>query len=45
MITRLAEPETVALVDQWRSQATIDEPHASPMMGRIAALREKKDQQ
>ncbi len=34
-------PETVLLIDQWRDQAAIDSHHASPMMGQIAALREK----
>ena len=37
------EPETVLLIDQWRDQAAIDAHHASPMMGQIAALREKYD--
>ena len=37
------EPETVLLIDQWRDQAAIDGHHASPMMARIAALREKYD--
>ena len=37
------DPETVLLIDQWRDQAAIDAHHASPMMGRIAALREKYD--
>ena len=36
-------PETVLLIDQWRDQAAIDRHHASPMMGQIAALREKYD--
>ena len=36
-------PETVLLIDQWRDQAAIDAHHASPMMGQIAALREKYD--
>ena len=35
------DPETVLLIDQWRDQAAIDTHHASPMMGQIAALREK----
>ena len=39
----LDDPETVLLIDQWRDQAAIDAHHASPMMGRIAALREKYD--
>ena len=37
------DPETVLLIDQWRDQAAIDVHHASPMMGQIAALREKYD--
>ena len=37
------DPETVLLIDQWRDQAAIDRHHASPMMGQIAALREKYD--
>ena len=37
------DPETVLLIDQWRDQAAIDAHHASPMMGKIAALREKYD--
>ena len=36
----LDDPETVLLIDQWRDQAAIDAHHASPMMGKIAALRE-----
>ena len=35
------DPETVLLIDQWQDQAAIDTHHASPMMGHIAALREK----
>ena len=37
------DPETVLLIDQWRDQKAIDVHHASPMMGQIAALREKYD--
>ena len=37
------DPENLLLIDQWRDQAAIDAHHASPMMGRIAALREKYD--
>ena len=37
------DAETVLLIDQWRDQAAIDVHHASPMMARIAALREKHD--
>ncbi len=39
----LDDPETVMLVDSWRDQAAIDAHHASPMMARIAELREKYD--
>ena len=39
----LDDPETILLVDSWRDQAAIDEHHASPMMQRIAALRDKYD--
>ena len=35
------DPETVLLIDQWESQAAIDEHHASPMMAEITRLREK----
>ena len=37
------DPQTVLLIDQWRDQEAIDVHHASPMMGKIAALREKYD--
>ena len=40
---RMDDPETVLLIDQWRDQEAIDVHHASPMMGQIAALREKYD--
>ena len=36
-------PETVLLIDIWKDQASIDRHHASPMMGKIAQLREKYD--
>ncbi len=39
----LDDPETVLLIDRWRDQAALDAHHASPMMGRIAALRERYD--
>lgn len=39
----LDDPETVLLIDQWRDQEAIDVHHASPMMGQLAALREKYD--
>jgi len=37
------DPETVLLIDSWEDQAAIDLHHASPMMEKIAALREKYD--
>ena len=39
----LGDPETVLLIDSWKDQAAIDFHHASPMMARLAALREKYD--
>ncbi len=39
----MKDPETVLLIDRWRDQEAIDAHHASPMMGQIAALREKYD--
>ena len=37
------EKETVLLIDSWKDQRSIDAHHASPMMAKIAALREKYD--
>ena len=37
----MKDPETVLLIDRWRDQHAIDVHHASPMMGQIAALRDK----
>ena len=37
------DPDTVLLIDSWKDQESIDKHHASPMMGRIAALRETYD--
>ena len=34
---------TVLLIDSWRDRRSLDIHHASPMMGKIAALREKYD--
>ena len=34
-------PETVLLIDRWRDQAALDFHHKSPMMAKIARLREK----
>ena len=39
----LSDPETVLLIDSWKDQAALDAHHASPMMARIASLREKYD--
>lgn len=39
----MQDAETVLLIDSWRDQAAIDAHHASPMMQKIAALREKYD--
>jgi len=39
----MEDEETVLLIDSWQDQAALDAHHASPMMGRIAALREKYD--
>lgn len=35
------DKETVLLIDSWRDQHAIDVHHASPMMAKIAKLREK----
>ena len=37
------DEETVLLIDRWRDQAALDAHHASPIMGQIAAMREKYD--
>ncbi len=39
----LGDPETVLLIDSWRDQEALDTHHASPMMARLAELREKYD--
>ena len=39
----MSDPETVLLIDSWADQAALDAHHASPMMARIAELREKYD--
>ncbi|SEK63697.1 Quinol monooxygenase YgiN [Ruminococcus sp. YRD2003] len=39
----LDDPETVLLIDEWTEQAAIDRHHASPMMQKIAELRDKYD--
>lgn len=35
--------ETVLLIDSWKSQRALDVHHASPMMQKIAQLRDKYD--
>ncbi|MBP1572534.1 MAG: antibiotic biosynthesis monooxygenase [Oscillospiraceae bacterium] len=35
------DPETVLLIDRWRDQEALDLHHKSPIMARIAELREK----
>ena len=37
------DPETILLIDSWSDQETIDLHHASPMMQKIAELRDKYD--
>ena len=37
------DPETVLLIDSWADQKALDAHHHTPMMGTIAALREKYD--
>lgn len=37
------DEETVLLIDSWKDQQSIDIHHASPMMAKIIALREKYD--
>ncbi len=39
----LDDQETVLLIDEWTEQAAIDLHHASPMMQKIAELRDKYD--
>ena len=37
----MEDSETVMLIDKWADQAALDFHHKSPMMGKIAALRDK----
>ena len=39
----LEDPDTLLLIDQWADQAALDAHHTSPMMARIAELRDKYD--
>lgn len=37
----MEDPETVLLIDRWRDQEALDFHHKSPMMDKIATLRDK----
>ena len=37
----MEDPETVLLIDRWRDQEVLDFHHKSPMMDKIATLRDK----
>lgn len=37
------DPETVLLIDCWQDQVALDRHHASPIMAKIAHLRDKFD--
>ncbi len=37
------DKETVLLIDAWKDQRSLDKHHASPMMAKIAELRDKYD--
>ena len=39
----MEDAETVLLIDSWENQQALDAHHASPLMSKIAALREKYD--
>ena len=39
----MEDSETVLLIDSWRDQSALDTHHSLPLMGQIAALREKYD--
>jgi len=39
----MEDAETVLLIDSWKDQNSLDIHHASPMMSKIIALREKYD--
>lgn len=40
---KIDEPDTVLLIDSWKSQEAIDTHHNSPMMKKIIELRDKYD--
>ena len=39
----IGNSETVLLIDSWKDQRALDNHHKSPLMAKIAALREKYD--
>lgn len=39
----LDDPHTILLIDTWESQEALDADHDSPMMKKLAALRDKYD--
>lgn len=39
----LNDPQTILLIDTWESQAALDADHDSPMMKKLAELRDKYD--
>lgn len=39
----LNDPHTVLLIDTWKDQAALDADHDSPMMKKLAELRDKYD--
>lgn len=39
----LSDPETILLIDSWHDQESLDAHHESPMMKKLADLREKYD--
>ena len=39
----LDDPNAILLIDRWRDQESLDAHHASPMMAKIAELRDRYD--
>lgn len=39
----MEDPETILLIDKWKSQKALDLHHSSPAMGKILDLRKKYD--
>lgn len=40
---KIDDPETLLLIDSWKTQSALDLHHASPMMKKIIKLRDKYD--